>query len=37
MVTKVQNVEAAVLHGHGTPASALQALQSDLQNSASGQ
>jgi multiple sugar transport system substrate-binding protein len=37
MITKIQNVEAAVLHGHGTPASALQALQSDLQNSASGQ
>jgi hypothetical protein len=37
MVTKIQNAEAAALHGHGSPASVLHALQSDLQNSASGQ
>ncbi len=37
MDTKVQNVEAAVLHGRGTPAGALQSLQTDLQNSAAGQ
>lgn len=37
MDTDIQNTEAAVLHGQGTPASALQSLQSTLQNSASGQ
>ncbi len=37
MDTKIQNTEAAVLHGEGTPASALQSLQQDLQNAASGQ
>ena len=37
MDTKIQNVEAAVLHDQGTPASALHALQQDLQNAASGQ
>lgn len=37
MDTKIQNVEAAVLHGQGTAASALHALQADLQNSTSGQ
>src|SRR5262249_14262493 len=37
MDTKIQNAEAAVLHGQGTPASALHSLQQDLQNAASGQ
>ncbi len=37
MDTKIQNVEAAVLHGQDTPAHALQALQSDLSNLAGGQ
>lgn len=37
MDTKIQNVEAAVLHGQGTPAAALHALQQDLQSAASGQ
>jgi multiple sugar transport system substrate-binding protein len=37
MVTDIQNTEAAVLHGQGTPAGALQSLQSTLQNSAAGQ
>ncbi len=37
MDTDIQNVEAAVLHGQGTAAGALQNLQNTLQNSASGQ
>lgn len=37
MDTDIQNTEAAVLHGEGTPASALHTLQSTLQNSAAGQ
>jgi hypothetical protein len=37
MDTDIQNVEAAVLHGQGTAASALQNLQNTLQNSAGGQ
>jgi multiple sugar transport system substrate-binding protein len=37
MDTDIQNTEAAVLHGQGAPASALQSLQSTLINSASGQ
>ena len=37
MDTDIQNVEAAVLHGQDTPAHALHALQSTLQNLSSGQ
>jgi len=37
MITKIQNAEASALNGRGSPASVLQSLQSDLQNSASGQ
>jgi multiple sugar transport system substrate-binding protein len=37
MDTKLQNAEAAVLHGQQSAASALQALQTDLQNSSAGQ
>ena len=37
MDTDIQNTEAAVLHGQGTPASALHALQSTLQGSSSNQ
>jgi len=37
MVTKIQHAEAAALHGLGSPSGMLQGLQSDLQNSASGQ
>ena len=37
MDTDIQNVEAAVLHGQGTPAGALHTLQATLQNLAGGQ
>jgi multiple sugar transport system substrate-binding protein len=37
MDTDIQNVEAAVLHGQDTPAHALQALQSTLENLSQGQ
>ena len=37
MDTDIQNVEAAVLHGQGTPASGLHTLQSTLVNLASGE
>lgn len=37
MITRIQRAEAEALHGRGSPSSVLQSLQSDLQNSASGQ